>query len=109
MKALCLKFTILIVFTMIVLIAREFGITCIFKNFLGFECPGCGMTRACLSALRFDFNTAYSYHRMFWSTPVLILYFIFEGRLFKNKKLDHFILIMILAGFINNWLISILK
>ncbi len=109
MRALCLKITILIIFTMIVLIAREFGITCIFKNFLGFSCPGCGMTRACLSALRLDFNTAFSYHRMFWSVPVLIAYFIFDGRLFKNKNIDRFILIMILVGFIINWIINIFK
>ena len=39
-----------------------FGITCPVKHFLGVSCPGCGMTRACLSALRFDFASAFYYH-----------------------------------------------
>lgn len=35
---------------------------CPFRYFFGVACPGCGMTRALLSALRFDFAAAFSYH-----------------------------------------------
>ena len=38
------------------------GVTCPIKHLVGVSCPGCGMTRACLSALRFDFSAAFYYH-----------------------------------------------
>lgn len=31
---------------------------CLFKAALGFDCPGCGMTRATCSILHFDFKNA---------------------------------------------------
>lgn len=38
---------------------------CPFKFFLGVPCFGCGMTRALMSCLHFDFNAAFSYHPLF--------------------------------------------
>ena len=38
------------------------GITCPIKFSLGISCPGCGMTRACVSAVRLDFAAAFEYH-----------------------------------------------
>lgn len=42
---------------------------CPFRYFFGVSCPGCGMTRALLAAVRSDFETAFSYHPLF---PLLI-------------------------------------
>jgi hypothetical protein len=39
-----------------------FGITCPIRYVFGVSCPGCGMTRACISALRLDFTAAFAYH-----------------------------------------------
>ncbi len=39
-----------------------FGIPCIFHVVTGFDCPGCGVTRMCLSLLRLDFAAAYRYN-----------------------------------------------
>ena len=88
----------------IVLLLYFLGAECIFKKFLGVSCPGCGMTRAFLSALRFDFTAAFKYHFMFWSMPILYLYFLLDGKLFKHKKVDLAILIIIAIGFVVNWL-----
>ena len=38
------------------------GVGCPIKYLLGISCPGCGMTRACLNALRLDFAAAFYYH-----------------------------------------------
>ena len=38
------------------------GITCPIRFLTGISCPGCGMTRALLSALRMDFQAAFYYH-----------------------------------------------
>lgn len=87
------------------LITHELGITCIIKSAFGIACPGCGMTRAVLSAIRLDFITAFALHPMFWSLPLLILYFLYDGRLFKSKKVDVGLLTLILAGFLLSWIV----
>ena len=45
---------------------------CIFKTMTGLSCPGCGMTRAWLSALRLDFSAALAYHPLFWAVPIAL-------------------------------------
>jgi hypothetical protein len=37
---------------------------CLIKNIFGFECFGCGITRAIISAVQFDFNSAYNYNHL---------------------------------------------
>lgn len=76
---------------------------CIFLTFTGYPCPGCGMTRACISALHGQFLTAFRYHGMFWSLPVLYLYILFDGKLFRRKYLDTVILVLIAIGFAINY------
>ena len=84
------------------------GITCIFREYLGFICPGCGMTRAMLSALRLDFAAAFRHHSMFWSMPILYLYFLSDNGLFHKKRWDTLLLCGIGAGFLINWLVKLL-
>ncbi len=98
------KIVLTVGYLAIVLLLYFLGAECIFKNFLGVSCPGCGMTRAFLSALRFDFFSAFKYHFMFWSMPILYAYFLFDGKIFKRKKVDLAILIIIAVGFVVNWL-----
>ena len=43
---------------------------CIFRLMTGIPCPGCGMTRAWLAALRLDFAAAFAYHPLFWVVPI---------------------------------------
>ena len=38
------------------------GIHCPIRYLSGISCPGCGMSRACLSALRLDFASAFYYN-----------------------------------------------
>jgi hypothetical protein len=37
---------------------------CLFKNIFGIECYGCGITRAVLSVIQFDFVNAYHYNKL---------------------------------------------
>lgn len=83
------------------------GAQCIFLSVLGIPCPGCGMSRAMLAALRLDFAAAFQYHLMFWSMPLLYLYFLFDGHLFPGRLTDRIILYLILAGFLVNWGIAL--
>lgn len=45
---------------------------CIFRSLTGFPCPGCGMSRAWLAALRGDFAGALRFHPMFWVIPLVL-------------------------------------
>lgn len=87
----------------------KLGASCIFLRFLHFPCPGCGMTRALLSVFKFDFVSAFNYHGMFWSIPLLYLYFLFDGNLFRNKKVNKACFILIAIGFGINWIYNLLK
>lgn len=52
------------------------GIPCIFKLITGYECPGCGVSRMCMSLMKLDFKAAYNYNKvLFILSPFLILLF----------------------------------
>lgn len=51
---------------------------CPSREWLGICCPGCGLTRACLAALRLDFGAAFYYHPLFWLVAPTIVLFLFR-------------------------------
>ena len=65
------------------------------------------MTRAVLSAIRLDFADAFMLHPMFWSLPILIIYFLYDGSLFNNKKINSGVLAILALGFFLNWIVKI--
>lgn len=79
-------------------------ISCVFLELTGIKCPGCGMTRALLAALSLDFKTAFLHHAMFWSVPLLYAGFLFDGRLFRKKWMNMPFYIVMLIGFLANWI-----
>ena len=38
------------------------AVPCIFRTLTGWQCPGCGITRACLSLLKGEIRTSFSYN-----------------------------------------------
>ena len=83
-------------------------ISCPIRALLGIPCPGCGMTRALLCLLRLDFAAAFSYHKMFWSVPLLYLCFLCDGRLFPQKWQNALLYSLLAAGFLINWIGALL-
>lgn len=57
------------------------GITCPIKFVTGVSCPGCGMTRACLSLLGGDPAAAFGYHPLVWLLPAALALYLFRARL----------------------------
>jgi len=77
------------------------GWPCVFRHATGIPCISCGMSRAWLAALRLELGTAFYYHPMFWSVPVLVLFVLWDGCLFRNPRLNRWLLALIPAA----WLI----
>ena len=57
------------------------GVTCPIKFVTGVSCPGCGMTRACLSLLLGRPARAFYYHPLVWLLPVALALYLFRARL----------------------------
>lgn len=73
-------------------------IGCVFRLMTGIPCPGCGMTRAWLAALRLDFAAAFAYHPLFWVVPIaFVLAFVRDGAASNKLKRGIDIVIAVLC------------
>ena len=80
-----------------------YNINCVFLEYIGLPCPGCGMTRALISVIKFDFYNAAKYNIVIFFMPYVFAYLLFD---FKHKI--HKLLLMAIAVIaIVNWLIKI--
>lgn len=58
-------------------LVTKWRIPCLFKEVTHLDCPGCGITRMCLSLLRLDFYQAFRYNPgVFLMIPLFVTYFI---------------------------------
>lgn len=103
------KLLITAVYLALLALLKYFNIGCIFISVFGIPCPGCGMTRAVLSALSWDLPSAFQLHPMFWSVPILYLYFLTDGKLIKNKTINKTLFVIIAAGFAVTWIIKLCR
>ena len=92
----------------IVLVMLAFKLPCPIYFIFNFPCPGCGMTRAWLSAFRFDFLKAFEFHPLFWEVPILLIFYLFDGKIFKQKWLNTCLEWGLLMGFIVVWIIRLI-
>lgn len=76
-----------VVFTAIIFLS-SIGYSCPFRKYFGFNCIGCGMTRAFFAILNFRFTEAFSLNPLIYPLAVAVLvfsvYYIFFYR--KRKK-----------------------
>jgi len=68
----------------------------------GIPCPGCGMSRAYKSLLRFDIVSAFEYHPLFLIAAPTVLYIAHKNKLKYrfNNKTEIFLGIVIIALFL---------
>jgi hypothetical protein len=57
------------------------AVPCIFRALTGWQCPGCGITRACLSLLKGEIRTSFSYNPFLYIAGPCIIYLIVRGDL----------------------------
>ena len=53
------------------------------------------------------YEKALQFHPMFWSIPILLFYFIYDGVPLKNKKINNSIFFLILLGWFLNYLLKL--
>lgn len=98
-KRLGIKLLILGACSLLLLIWLYVDGYCPFRRLIGIPCPTCGMSRAWLAAFRLDLASAFQFHPMFWSVPLLILFPLYDGRLFAREKLNGLVLFGLLAAY----------
>lgn len=91
-----------------VLLCRIFEIPCFYRVLFDIPCPTCGMTRAYISLLRFDISGAFAYHPLFWSIPILALFFWFDGKIFPKKAVNITVLAAVVSLFFIRWFFFVL-
>lgn len=70
----------------ILIISFDIGIPCVFYEITGLYCPGCGITRLCLSLFEGDIYQAFRYNPIiFIDLPILFILFVLNI-FFKNNK-----------------------
>ncbi len=99
------KLIVSVILLAVVVGMKLFGISCPIYAATHIPCPTCGMTRAWIAALTFDFATAFSYHALFWTVPLLYVCFLYDGRLFRKAWANTLFYIVIGAAFLIRWLI----
>lgn len=78
---------------------------CPVKLITGIPCPGCGMTRACMAILRFDFIKAFQYNPLVFILPIILWIVIFSerpiiGKIYKNNIFWISLLIIVIITYI---------
>ena len=94
---------LLVYFGLAYFVLNRFGITCVFRSFLGIPCPGCGMTRAAIGLLRLDFAGAWCYNPLIFVMPYVFLYLFCDWK----AKIHKYILLLIGILALINWVIHI--
>ena len=84
-----------------------FEIPCFYRAIFNIPCPGCGITRAYISLFHGDLKKAFEFNFMFWSAPIIFLYYFFDGNLFKKKWIDNIILGLMFTGFLVEWILKL--
>ena len=99
------KLIVLLIFAAVVAVMYILKAPCVFELLLGVQCPSCGMTRAWLALLRFDVVGAFEYHSLFWTLPVVAVFFWLDGKLFKWNWLNYTVMIGIAVLYLIRWLL----
>ena len=97
----------------------EWRIPCVIHSLTGYDCPGCGMTRAFVAVSKLDFKAAFEYNALAITLiPVLIIFLVCQevryvrtgSRLSRNRGVKRFevalvvlmVLVTVLYGILRN-------
>lgn len=97
---------------LVIIYKTHFMIPCLFKKITGYSCPGCGITRLCLSILKFDFDSAKEYNLFLFYTLPFVLFLIIYSIIayLKSIKFNNiinilcviYVILLLIWGIIRN-------
>ena len=99
-RRLCLLGGLVAYFALVFWAFPRLGLRCVFLDFLGFPCPGCGMTRAFFSLLRLDIAAAWRYHPLVFAMPYVVAYLFFD---LKPARVHRYILAAVGVAALIHW------
>lgn len=82
-------------------------LSCPIRFFSGIPCPGCGMTRAVIAALKFNFREAYQYHPLIIIMPLMGLWCVKSSKL--SRKTNYIIIGVAVTAFAACYIVRILS
>lgn len=87
------------------------GIGCPVRFVTGVACPGCGLTRAWLAAVRFDFRAATAFHPLFWTVPFAFAGAMLRGRVssMRMRRAIDALLVVFAVLFVVLWLVRLIN
>ena len=98
-------------FGVLMLLTSLSPVNCMLRDLTGIPCPSCGMTRAAISLLQFDFRAAFYYHPLCYFLVVAVVY-IFGLYIVKGvsplAKRHLWVYITTLVVFIAVWLVRLI-
>lgn len=77
---------------------------CPIKYFFGINCPGCGLTRAFIAALKFDFDEAFRLHNLWPLIMGNLIYLFFRPKYRLNCRLEKLLLLTTVALLLICWI-----
>jgi hypothetical protein len=101
------KLWLLGLYILLLFIWFYFQLPCVLRSLTNIPCITCGLTRAWLYALHLDFRSAFLQYPMFWAVPILVLFLLYDGQLFGNRKVNFWCLGILLSGMVLIWLARI--
>lgn len=97
---------ILSVLILFLIIIKFFPVNCVFKQFTGISCPGCGLTRAFNSLISFNFIEAITFNIL--SIPLFTFIIFFVSNLLVDIIKNRFVFIPKLFSFFDKYYIIII-
>lgn len=75
-----------LVLAIAVLVIFYYLVGCPIRWISGITCPSCGMTRAAISLLKFDFASAFNYHPLIFILPIIAIIYCIRNHLTKKTQ-----------------------
>lgn len=81
---------------------------CPVKYFFHVTCPGCGTTRALISALRLNFRAAVEYNACFPIPVIWCIYILFREKICIGKRKEEILIYLSLLLYLFRWIFTIM-